>query len=108
MRTLTWHLPSVGPGAGQQETYRLDRDYVPSRAWVHSDVAPIISELIVDINVGGVSIFSYNLRLRDDKDADSADFATTQLDKDSLVSLDVDQAGGNTSGLTVGLELEEA
>ena len=108
MRTLTWHLPSVGPGASQRETYRLDQAYVPVRAWVHSDVAPVVSELMVDINVDGASIFSYVLRLQDEKDADSADFAVTQLSKDSLVSLDIDQAGGNTRGITVGLELEEA
>ena len=108
MRTLTWYLTSVGPGASQRETYRLDREYIPARAWVHSDVAPINNELMVDINVDGVSIFSYQLRLQDEKDADSADFATTQLSKDSLVSLDIDQAGGNTRGITVGLELEEA
>lgn len=108
MRTLIWHLPSVGPGAGQRETYRLDREYVPVRAWVHSDVAPIVDELVLDINADGISIFTYRLRMRDDTDADSTDFAATQLNRDSLVSLDVDQAGGNTRGLTVGLELEEA
>jgi hypothetical protein len=108
MRTLTWYLSSVGPGTSQKETYRLDGPYNPVRAWVHSDVAPIVSELMVDINVDGVSIFSYQLRLQDDKDADSTDFNTTQFSKDSLVSLDIDQAGGNSQGVTVGLELEEA
>ena len=108
MRTLTWYLPTVGPGASQKETYRLDQAYVPVRAWVHSDVAPIVSELMVDINVDGVSIFAYQPRLQDEKDAETADFAGTQFSKDSLVSLDIDQAGGNTLGVTVGLELEEA
>lgn len=108
MRTLTWHLPSVGPGVSQRETYRLDGSYLPVRAWVHADVAPINQELLVDINVDGVSIFSYQLRLQDEKDADSTDFSSVQFSKDSLVSLDVDQAGGNTQGITVGLELEEA
>lgn len=108
MRTLTWYLPTVGPGAGQREAYRLDDSYTPVRAWVHSVIAPLGSELVLDINVDGVSIFSYQLRLQDDKDADTADFAVTQFSKDALVSLDVDQAGGNTERVTVGLELEEA
>ena len=108
MRTLIWHLPSVGPGEGQRETYRLDGSYNPVRAWMHSDVAPIVQELMVDINVDGVSIFSYQLRMQDEKDAETADFASVQFSQDSLVSLDIDQPGGNTRGLTVGLELEEA
>lgn len=107
MRTLTWHLPSVGPGASQREVYRLDRDYNPVRVWVHAETAPVVQELILDINVDGVSILTYQLRMQDQEDADSVDFATTQFSKDSLVSLDIDQAGGNTANVTVGLELEE-
>ena len=108
MRTLTWYLASVGPGANQKETYRLDRGYNPVRVWMHSDAVPIDQELLVDINVDGVSIFSYQPRMRDEKDMDSTDFAVAQLNEGALVTLDVDQQGGNTRGLTVGLELEEA
>lgn len=108
MRTLTWHLSSLAPGSGQRETYRLDGPYNLARAWVHVDAAPTLKELIVDINVDGVSIFTVPLRIQDDKDADTADFASVQLSKDSLISLDVDQVGGDPRGATVGLELEEA
>lgn len=105
MRTLTWFVQAVGPGTNLRETYRLDGDYNPVRAWVH---LPVISnvETILDINVDGVSIFSYNLRLSKDQDADSTDFASVQFSKDSLVTLDVDQ--GEAGNMTVGLELEEA
>ena len=108
MKTLTWYLASVGPGASQKETYRLDGAYNPVRAWVHTETAPIVQELLIDINVDGLSIFSYQLRLQDQKDTETADFASVQFSKDSLVSLDVDQAGGNTRGMPVGLDLEEA
>ena len=108
MRVLSWYLDAVGPGASQKETYRLDGSYTPVRAWVHAVTAPVVQELLIDINVDGLSIFSYQLRLQDEKDAETADFSGVQFSKDSLVSLDIDQAGGNTQGMTVGLELEEA
>ena len=105
MRVITWHVPAVAPGANRREAYRLDGDYNLVRAWAHLPVAPTV-EVIIDINVDGKSIFSYNLRLQNETDADSSDFASVQLSKDSLVTLDVDQGEG--SDMTVGLELEEA
>ena len=103
-----WHLPSIAPGSSQGETYRLDGSYNPVRVWAHVEVVPTIKELILDINVDGESIFTERLKLQDDKDADTADFANVQFSKDSLVSLDVDQVGGDPRDMTVGLELEEA
>lgn len=108
MRTLTWHLPVVAVGKGQRETYRLDGAYNPVRAWVHTDVAPTVRDLILDINVDGESIFSERLTLQDETDADTADFASVQLGRDSLITLDIDQVGGEAIGMTVGLEMEEA
>ena len=108
MRTLTWHLPVVAVGSSQRETYRLDGAYNPVRAWVHAEVVPTVQDLLLDINVDGVSIFTIRLALRDEKDADTADFASVQLSRDSLVSLDVDQVGGEAIDVTVGLDLEEA
>lgn len=108
MRTLTWHIAAIGPGASQREVYRLDGEYVPVRAWMHAATAPTARELIIDINVDGVSIFTYQPRLRDEQDAESSDFASVQCSKDALVSLDIDQADGIAVNLTVGLELEDA
>lgn len=108
MRTLTWHLPSVGPGTSQRETYRLDGAYTPVRAWLHADTGPTARELIIDIDVDGASIFSYQPRMKDETDVESSDFASVQFSKDSLVSLDIDQTDDIVQGLTVGLELEEA
>ena len=108
MRTLTWFLETVGPGANQAETYRLDGDYTPVRVWAHMTRAPS-KEVIIDINANGESIFSYRLRFDDEKDADTADFASVQLSKDSLITLDVDDHGGGSGGaMTVGLEMDEA
>lgn len=110
VRTLTWHVPNLSVGAKQEETYRLDGDYVPVRAWVHLNRAPTGSELIIDINLDGVSIFTYRPRLKDDTDVEEDSFASAQFKKDSLVSLDIDQVGSKEPGkeMTVGLELEEA
>ena len=106
MRMLTWFVPSVGPGgADQREAYRLDGDYIPGRAWVHLPVK-VTGEIILDIKVDGVSLFGYKLRLHNDTDADSIDFASVQLSKDAIVTLNVDQ--GEANNMTVGLDLEEA
>ena len=75
---------------------------------MHADKGPTARELIVDINVDGASAFSYQPRMKDEKDAESSDFASLQFSKDALVSLDVDQTDDIVHGLTVGLELEEA
>ena len=107
MKTLTWYISAIGPGTSQREIYRLDGSYAPVRAWMHATTAPTAREVIIDINVDGVSIFSYQPRMRNEQDVDAADFATTQFSKDSLVSLDIDQADGIAQGLTVGLEIEE-
>ena len=108
MRTLIWHIEAVGPGAAQRESYRLDGDYNPVRVWLRTAAKPTAAELIIDINVDGASIFSYQPRMKDEQDVVSSDFASVQFSKDSLVTLDIDQADGIVRGLTVGLELEEA
>lgn len=86
----------------------MDGDYNPVRAWLHTSVAPI-KEVIIDINVDGQSVFSYRPRLQNENDAESTDFASVQISKDSLITLDVDDHGGGSGGaMTVGLELEDA
>lgn len=112
MRVLTWHIAgSFEPGTGLRETYRLDRDYIPVRAWVHLKTAPTgSSPLVVDINVNGTSIFAVRPSLQTDTDWEEAAFASVGFGKDDLVTMDVDQVGSKESGrdMTVGLELEEA
>ncbi len=112
MRTLTWHVPNgLSVGAGQRETYRLDGDYNPVRVWVHLKTAPTgSSELILDINVDGESIFVLRPMVQNNKDTDFDTFNNVQFGKDSLVSLDIDQVGSKEPGadMTVGIELEEA
>ena len=109
MRTLTWFMPVPPLGASQRETYRMDGDYNAVRAWVHCDQAPTIEEVIIDIQADGVSLFSYPLRIQDATDAEEDNFSSAQISRDTLVSLEITSRGGNPgSGVTVGLELEDA
>jgi len=57
----------------------------------------------------GVSLFSYPLRIQDATDAEEDNFSSAQISRDTLVSLEITSRGGNPgSGVTVGLELEDA
>ncbi len=109
MRVLTWFMEVPPLGPSQRETYRMDGSYEPVRATVHFGTAPTVEDIIFDIKVDGVSLFVYALRARDETDADENSFSTVQISKDSLVSLDITQRGGNPGErVTVSLELEEA
>lgn len=108
MRLLTWHVEALRVGASQKETYRLDGDYNPVRAWVHFQGAPAGTETIIDIHVDGKTIFVYRPRSMGDKDVEETVFASVQFSKDSYVTLDIDQIGKEPGReMTVGLELEE-
>ena|SRR3990167_9525497 len=106
MRTLTWFMPVPPLGASGRETYRMDGDYTPVRAWAHFDVAPTVGEIIFTILADGVGIFTYPLRAQDETDVEEDNFADVQISKDTLISLEIIQQGGNGSGVTVGLDLE--
>ena len=109
MRTLIWNVPgSVGPGTNINETYLLDRDYTPVRAWIRLGTAVGGSTpLIVDINVDGTSIFTLRpTMLRGNTDIEENAFASVQFSRDSIVTLDVDQIGESSYNMTVGLDLD--
>ena len=116
MKLLTWHIAGTVPkGTGLRETYRLDGEYVPVRAWVHLGTAPLGDDpLILDINVDGVSIFAFRpliITKETDYVQDSIrTFSAAVFIKDAMVTLDVDQVGSGEPGkdMTVGLELFEA
>ena len=108
-RTLTWFMEEPPLGGSQRETYRMDGSYNAVRAWVNFGTAPTVEEIFFDIKVDGVSLFSYALRAQDETDAEEDNFSDAQISKDSLVSLEVTQRGGNPgSNVTVGLDLEAA
>ena len=111
MKVLTWYVPTpLEAGTNQRETYRLDGDYLPVRAWVHLREAPTgTGKLVVDINVDGVSAFSVQpTLLRHDTDTEETAFSGVQFSKDALITLDIDELPDGEKGkdMTVGLELE--
>ena len=109
MRTLTWFVEHPPLGESGREVYRMDGSYEPVRAWVHFAQAPTIQEIVLDIKVDGVSLFAYALRAQDVTDAEEDSFSSVQISRDSYVSLEITSRGGDPgSGMTVGLELEEA
>ena len=109
MRTLTWYVAHPPLGSGQWETYRMDGDYRPVRAWVHFDQAPTVEEIIIDLKADGESLFAYMLRAQDVTDAEEDSFSTVQISRDTYVSMEISQRGGNPgAGMTVGLDLEDA
>ena len=114
MRYLTWYVEGLRVGTSQKETYRLDGDYNPVRAWVHFGSAPNGSdsddtETVIDINADGVSVFAYRPRSLNSADTDEAVFSSTQLSKDTLITMDIDSIAKEAGrDMTVCLELEES
>lgn len=113
MRYLTWYVEGLRVGTSQKETYRLDGDYNPVRAWVHFGSPPKgdatnDAETTIDINADGVSIFVYRPRSLNEQNVDEVVFSTAQLGKDTLMTLDIDEIAKEPGrDMTVGLELEE-
>lgn len=116
---LTWHIPGVLSETGVVETntgveYTLDRDYVPVRVLLRLKKAGASDEFCtVDINDDGVSIFDINPTIGQGLLSTSwtaFDDALTVLEKDSVITLDIDSISEKTSGsdLTVQLDLIEA
>ena len=109
MRVLTWFMEVPPLGPSQRETYRMDGSYDPVRAWVHFEQAPTVEEVILDIKVDGDSLFAYALRAQDVTDAEEDSFSAVQISRDTYVSMEISQRGGNPgAGMTVGLDLEDA
>lgn len=122
MRTVTWHFGGLlhsgshdlrdrrGGGAA----FRLSQDYYPAEVRLYVDRVPLGSAVVVDINDDGVSIFDNRPQV--DKDTNYKrhrtfkDLGREKIDKDSVLTMDVDQVGSSYpgSGLTVELDLEEA
>ena len=117
-RTLTWFVKGVLSnsvvGQNVAESYVLDDDYVPVR--VHLTLGSAADgelPLVIDINLDGSTIFGT-------KPSIGQGFLTQQafgvflsslttMDKDSVVTLDVDQVPSTPgSDMTVSLELDRA
>ena len=114
-RTLTWFVPGVlsqnVEGTNVSTEYVLDENYVPVRVVIRQKVAQGSDPTIIDINDDGVSIFGTPkpavAQGLPQTDWDVFERTLTMLEKDSIITLDVDQVSGTIPGeaLTVHLEL---
>jgi hypothetical protein len=109
-RALVWveAYPAVGTNKGLTFRMPFAATIVYARAQIVT--APVGATMIIDINVGGTTIFtSTKLVIADGETSGSQNgLATTALAAGDIVTMDVDQIGSTTAGanLTVQLELD--
>lgn len=111
MRTLIWHVPSqLRPETDRffGPVYRLDKQYVPVRVWLHSTSAPANQPVKVDLFDDGESFIDEVALPVPQTDVVGRILSTKAfLEKDSLIQFKIIQADDAMGELTVGLELEE-
>ncbi len=119
-RIFSWHEPGVMSetnvvGTNTKEAYTTDKDYVPERVILRLKTpgATDGDSLTIDINDDGVSIFDVNPTIGQgltEMIVTSFKSTLVQINKDSVLTLDIDQVSGTTPGndLTVQLDLAEA
>jgi len=117
---LTWHIPGVLSETGVVEgntltEYTLDKDYEPERVILRLKTPGDSSgtSCTIDINDDGVSLFDINPTIGQGLTSvirDSFGKTITALEKDSVITLDVDSVSPTRSGsdLTIQLDLVEA
>ncbi len=115
-KTLTWFLSGqVAEGTAQGPAFRLDADYRVTRIWMSAKTGPSGSNLIVDINQDGTSLFASHTTnpciVKGNTEMDDHDISYTlgHLSDGGVVTLDVDAAGNGEPGrdLTVQIDLDE-
>lgn len=110
MRYLTWYSAATLKEGRQGQTYVMDGDYNPKRAWVHLTRNPSGTTLIVDMQVGGVSLFPLRPTLQASQTQEEETvFSAVQIKEGSLITCNIIQVpSGETGGdMTACLELEE-
>jgi hypothetical protein len=84
-------------------SFMIPNDFVVTEVMMFVNTAPVGSALIVDVNLGGTSIFSTRPQI----DAGSSTsqgsvvtpvFSTTSFSKWNILTLDIDQIGSGTAG----------
>ena len=114
-RVLVWYIPGVlsenVQGVNVSTEFVLDDDYAPGRVLLRQKEAQSGDATIIDINDDGTSIFSLRPAINQgllETEWDVFDSTITRLEKDSVITLDVDQVSGTKPGksLTVQLELD--
>jgi hypothetical protein len=115
-RVLTWHIAGTlsnnVQGTNVSTEYVLDDDYLPVRVILRQKVAQSGDATLVDINDDGTSIFRVQPAVNQgllSAEWNVFDSALTVMNKDSVITLDIDQVSSTTPGedLTVQLELEK-
>jgi len=117
-RVLNWHIAGVlsnnVEGANVSTEFVADKDYMPVRVILRQKTAQAGDANIIDINDDGVSIFG-DIKPTLNQGITSTEFGVFEssrmlIEKDSVITLDVDQVSGTTPGadLTVQLDLVEA
>lgn len=113
-KSYVWFIGSnVAAGIEQGPRVKLPSPFLATvlRATAYVKTAPVGADIVIDINVGGVSILSIaKLRIpAGSKDGSTTSFATTSLVTDNVLTIDLDSVGTTTPGadLTVILEAAE-
>jgi hypothetical protein len=107
---LTWYVKgNLAVDTAILPRFKLEKAMVPTKVWMHSEDAPQVQPVIIDINDDGTSIFTYRPSMISTEHV-SRLMGVAKIAKDSVITLDIDQTGlGQQPGknLTVQLYLEE-
>ena len=118
-KTYTWHYGGlVQAGShdlksrrGGAARFRVNRRYKPVEVRLSLGSAPEDTQLIIDINDDGESIFDVRPSLvkgQDYRRWTTFKIATpTRIEDGSFLTLDIDETAGGAAALTVELDLEE-
>ncbi|MDD5102822.1 MAG: hypothetical protein PHX93_00305 [Candidatus Peribacteraceae bacterium] len=98
---MLWYIDgSLAIGTKQGATVVMPFGFTCTDVDLRVDTAPVGTDLIVDINKDGGTIFSTRPQITDSQTSEAGThaFSTTDLPAGSAITLDIDQVGGGTAG----------
>ncbi|MFA5273543.1 MAG: hypothetical protein WC353_05265 [Candidatus Peribacter sp.] len=98
---MLWYIDgSLAIGTKQGATVVMPYGFTCTDVDLRVDTAPVGTDLIVDINKDGGTIFSTRPQITDSQTSEAGThaFSTTDLPAGSAITLDIDQVGGGTAG----------